>query len=100
MRPVSKEADATISHVTMLKRINYGTAMVRITLVADSCGRAAGLRLWRDEQTLFAPPGLDLIESPGDGRIGRRQKHEITPDLGFPDTKTLAKTAHHVLYLL
>lgn len=61
---------------------------------------AAGLRLWRDKQTLFAPPGLYLIESQGDARIFRRQEYEITPDLGCPDTKTLAKAAHHVLYLL
>lgn len=30
-RQPRKEADATISHVVMLKRINYGTATVRVT---------------------------------------------------------------------
>jgi Short C-terminal domain len=30
-RSPRKEADATISHVVMLKRINYGTATVRVT---------------------------------------------------------------------
>lgn len=69
-------------------------------LATDPAGRAAGLGLWRGKETLFAPPGLDLIESPSDGRILRRQKHKITPDLGRPDTKTLAKAAHHVLHPL
>jgi len=33
-----KEADATISHVEMLSRINYGTATVRVTNLATASG--------------------------------------------------------------
>ncbi len=55
---------------------------------------------WRDEQILIPPPGLYLIQNPGDLRIVRRQEYVFTPDLGRFDAKTLSKPAHHVLRLL
>jgi hypothetical protein len=42
-----QEADATVTQVTMLKRVNYGTALVRIVYAIQSAG-AAGFEVTRE----------------------------------------------------